>query len=326
MKFTKSFAALAAAALMSAVGSAQAYIQVNNWQINLGGIGAVAGGDDFTGFGIYGKTPTGSTLGVTQLNFAALFHAVIAGNPIVAGTLQHVDVAGLVTDGSNADGGSVNRTNTVKRINEDFELTFQATTTSQLLGLGLNGLVASRHLGAGTGPDGLTPNGYMRIYADVIAGAGDVVGQIGNASQSTGGQGMGDGFLIAEFVVQASATPTGSFNPSAFNGQDDATFIMTYNSGAVTDGLGNVLATGTTLAITDSNTDSDPDGDQVRDTLPTGWGSQGLGACGTSLTNTCGNENGSYSLANNVPEPGSLALLGIALAGMGVATRRRRNA
>ena len=290
MKFRKLVTALGAAALFGASVPASAIILVENWVIDLGSIGNVAQ-DDFTGFGVFGPKPVAASNGIESLAFQALYHAVIAG-PLAAGTLQHTDVAGNVTSATGPN-GAISASTTAKVLNSDFELTFISTTTQVLLGAPdpITGVVLTSHLGAGAGPNSLATNGLLNIYADVITGVPgqDKTGTFANTSFTTGGAGMNDGFLIATFeILNAYGQPTGSFNPSALDGQDDASFKLIFNSGAVKDSDGNALELGRTLAFIDSNTDADPDGNGVRNTNPTNFPGGGtLGTCGRSEERRC---------------------------------------
>lgn len=347
MKLKKAVAALCTVGLIGGFGSAHAgAINLGNWQINLGLIGATAAGyDDFTGFGVFGQT-TGGVKGIDEMSFDAVFHSVTVSGGVfpfpAPGDLDTVDTLGQVTQAKNAS-GSVNRTTTIKRLNEDFELTFTSTTTQVVTSFpDINGNQTNQHLGAGTGPaglaksgDNLSPlaNGYLNIYADRIDGAaGDVTGVTANTSQITGGAGMNDGLLIATFRVLPAAGNSGNFNNSsaALDGSDDASFELVWQYsvagvGVLQDAFGIPVPLSTTLGLTDSNTDIDPDGNSIIDTIPTGYAplGSGLGSCGTGAFNVCGVENGSFVLATQVPEPGTMTLLGLSLLGLGGLRRRR---
>jgi hypothetical protein len=335
MKLKKTFIALGAVSmLIGASDVANAAIIVDNWTVDLAAIGNLgAGGDNWTGYGVYG---TNGTMGVNQLAFQSLYHTIIAG-PIAPGTLQNTDTLGVITQAVN-QAGLVGATTTGALLNntnlgnpptslKTFELTFATTTTQQLISIDpITGIVTTSHLGVGAGPNGVVSNGMLNIYADICTGSGNGDGSLcANTSTTTGGAGMQDGLLIASFaVVDAGGLGTGSFNnaPSALDGQDDASFVMTYNyGGIIQNSLGNPLAPGATLAFTASNTDADNDNNQKIDTVPSGWGTRGLGACGTTTTNNCGVENGTVNL-QAVPEPATLALVGAAMVGLGISRRR----
>jgi hypothetical protein len=333
MRLRNQLAALATAGLMCVAGGAQAQILVDNWKMNLGALGdrSGVGEDDFTGMGVWGDTgvPPGS-LGIDQMTFNALFRSTIAPAPISVGDLQTTNIVGNVTSALGDAGvipqtgdGAGNPTGNVLSI--DFEITFAATTTQQILTVdAITGLVTASHRGPGAGPNGIVTNGNLEIWADVIGGgANDNTGVGANTNPVTGGQGMTDGTLIATFaVIDQFPLATTSFNTQAFDGQDDARFVLISQIGILTDELGNLLLPGSTLAFTNSNTDADDNNNGILDTVPANFPG-GCPAAPQNVADVCGIEDGSFNLAQ-VPEPNSLALLGAATLSLALSLRRRR--
>lgn len=322
MKHMKSLAgALCAAGLLGLAAPAQSAILVDNWVIDLDAVGNQPDGN-FTGFGQFGYHFPSMLKGLDQMQFQALFRSKTRDMDndgfVSIGDLVDVDTVGLITGANNAN-GSVLLTTTNKILNINFELTFGSTTTSKVTS-NPPGVQTNTHLGPGTGPNGVAPNGYLNLYADVL---GDGIGAQANTNIYAGGAGMLDGVLIAVFeIVDADGADTGSFNldPLALDGQDDATFVLVSNPfGALKDKFGTALPVGSTLGFTDSNFDADPDNNQKLDTSPANLPG---GACPSNNPfHTCGQEDGSVVLGK-VPEPGILGLLGLGLLGLGLARRR----
>jgi hypothetical protein len=335
VKLKKSIVLLALAGLMGGVAPAHAFLNLNGWKIDLEAIGAPAGEDVFTGYGVLGAVgvPPGSN-GINNMTFNGLYSTsgVFTGpevfpgqGPIAAvGDTFDVNLGGVATSFI-GDVGIIPVTTTGKIVNFDFELTFVSTTTQEVTTVDpVTFITTNGHLPATGALGGFAPNGYLHVFADVIAGPGDLDGGLkANTSvTAAGGDGLDDGTLIATFKILPSGSLTGSFNPSALDGQDDAVWELISNPyGALLGPDLDILLPGNVLAFTNSNTDGDDDNDGIFNTQPDSGLFAGLCNLPQSNAVNCGAEDGSFNLA--IPEPGSLALLGLALAGLAGVQRRR---
>lgn len=187
-----------------------------------------------------------------------------------------------------------------------FELTFDFNLDVEVTSI-IAGQINFTHLGSANA---------LRFYLDDL----DVANLDGGVKSNPGsGLGYTDGSLVLTFDVLAGEG--GSVNVTTlFDGSDDATFrLATVNkAGVFKDASGNEFTPESTLALTDSNFDLDSNNNNVLDETRGGFGCT---ATNQSAGFFCGVEDGTVRFA--VPEPGTLAILGLGLLGLGWSARRK---
>lgn len=293
MNFKRLTKASIPVALCAAVFAApvHAAIVINNWTLD---IGAVLGGGE------------GQLQGIDTLNFAGVF-ASVDGDEIPNGVPETGETT--ATDfllNTTAKNGGLAMTDTGSILGLNFEITGVGATVQT------NGVVAPDGLGGFT-VNSVVNTGTLDIYLDSNINALPTPG---------GGTGMDDGTLIASFTA-IGGQGGGTFNTRTLDGSQDVSFVLTFAlAGVVLDDMGNDLALGTLLALTDANTDADPDTNGIADTQIANGPLAGMCPLANPLAR-CGLEDGSFSIAT-VPEPTTLALAGLALVGLGLGRRRKQ--
>ena len=158
----------------------------------------------------------------------------------------------------------------------------------------------------------------------------------GEYGSTAGVYGANLGTEIAKFnvlaggggLVDASGRPTGNGQVSVLASAD----VGAIKAGYFFDGKGKDLSTESILsfAFTNANNVARPDAVLVSELVCEFSGFKGKGCTKGTYANKPGeyflfSNNGQFKLATEVPEPGSLALFGIAMLGAGVVARKRAN-
>lgn len=312
-----------AAALACSIGfmaaPANAAIVIHDFGINLNGVAAL---DDTGSPGSYTYSE------VDSLTFLATVHAVTDdtnGNFLPdAGETGEVSGFGTITGFSN-DGGIITSDSGLNLLNSGTIPTVPPLAGYQFTFAFVD--VPIRYTDndgnfVHTAPDG-DSEGTLTMYIDNQTGGTNCQTEAATASAN-----CTDGTVIASWVI----TPGdgGGLNIPNRDGSDDATFMATFlMAGVWFDEFGNDLACDNNdgnpatdctaiIGLADSNFDADPDGTG-------GFGNFNPASfdCGNTPVDFCASEDGSFIIAR-IPEPTTLGLLGMGVAGLGFLSLRRR--
>ena len=297
---------LAGAATLALSSMAHAAFIIDDWTFD-----ATAVGPEGLVGGTIGGEQQHIVMDIEQLTFLASFRSVTNdtnGNFIPdVGETFNVQANGTVTEFFSGGGGNVSPTlfNSTLTLPADgggtldgWELAFT---------FNVNGMFISNDGVDANFVHIASPSPALVFYLDNIAG--------GTGANTQTGAGVTDGTIVATFDLVVG--DGGVFSFLTGDGSDDATFVLTSNPfGAFKNGSGNPLAVGATLGLSDGNFDSDAGAGPFTSNFS-------AFTCGFSPVDFCGEEDGSFRLA--IPEPTSVALIGLGLLGMAASIRRRKS-